>query len=127
MSRKAMEQAMDALEDMEAGQQKAIDAINALREALAACKGRLPPFGALEIAASPDRIARLLDALKAEQDEVYRLRAALAGLCEAADSTNYPLHGPSWDRLWNAAVDARKALDLCCLEDAEHDAARGAA
>jgi hypothetical protein len=44
-------------------------------------------------------------------DEVDRLRTALAALCEAADSTNYPLHGPSWDRLWNAAVDARKALD----------------
>jgi hypothetical protein len=51
-------------------------------------------------------------ALKREAaDEIERLRAALAGLCEAADSTNYPLHGPSWDRLWNAAVDARKALD----------------
>jgi uncharacterized coiled-coil protein SlyX len=40
MSRKAMEQAMDALEDMEAGQQKAIDAINALRAALAAAQFR---------------------------------------------------------------------------------------
>jgi len=35
MSRKAMEQALDALEDMEAGQPKAIDAITALRAALA--------------------------------------------------------------------------------------------
>ena len=44
-------------------------------------------------------------------DEVDRLRAALTALCDEADATNYPLHGPSWDRLWNAAVDARKALD----------------
>lgn len=44
------------------------------------------------------------------QAEIERLRAALTDLCNAADSTNYPMHGPTWDRLWNCAVTARKAL-----------------
>ena len=43
-------------------------------------------------------------------DEIERLRAALASLCEAADATNYPQHGTSWDRLWNTAVAARAVL-----------------
>jgi len=42
------------------------------RRALATC--------AYIAAASPDRIARLLDALKAEQDEVYRLQASHSAL-----------------------------------------------
>ena len=43
------------------------------------------------------------EALKAARD-------ALAKLCDAADETKYPLHGPQWDRLWNAAVAARAAI-----------------
>ena len=49
-------------------------------------------------------------ALDAKDAEIERLRAALTDLCNAADSTNYPMHGPTWDRLWNCAVTARKAL-----------------
>jgi hypothetical protein len=45
-------------------------------------------------AASPDRIARLLDALKAEQDEVHRLQAshsALYGEVERLRAARVPL------------------------------------
>jgi uncharacterized membrane protein YccC len=54
------------------------DDIKALREALAACKGRLPPFGALEVAASPDRIARLLDEVERLQQSHSALYAEVA-------------------------------------------------
>jgi hypothetical protein len=108
------------------------DDIKALREALAACKGRLPPFGALEIAASPDRIARLLD-------EVERLRADAERYRWLRDnplwSVGYRLkrgkrewrmrdEGEYWGEWWpthEQAVDHAMALNKAI------EAARGAA
>lgn len=51
-----------------------------------------------------------LDCVADLGNQSWKLREALAALCEAADSTNYPQHGPNWDRLRNALVSARQAL-----------------
>ncbi len=52
-----------------------------------------------------------------DQAAIDALRSALANLCDAADATKYPLHGPQWDRLWNAAVAARAALAAAPKKD----------
>jgi hypothetical protein len=51
--------------------------------------------------------AAVREMLAAEREQ---WRAALMNLCDAADATKYPLHGPAWDDLWNCAVAARIKL-----------------
>ena len=46
--------------------------------------------------------------VRAEPGEEVRL--ALINLCDAADATNYPMHGSAYDRLWNCVVAGRAAL-----------------